>query len=63
MESLCKEAENYGIKVIVDVVANHLAGDHSRIEEDLKPSKYWHTLEAVLTGKQMAGNARRNRYA
>ena len=27
-ESLCKEAENYGIKVIVDVVANHLAGDH-----------------------------------
>ena len=33
LESLCKEAENYGIKVIVDVVANHLAGDHSRIED------------------------------
>ena len=24
---MCKEAEKYGIKVIVDVVANHLAGD------------------------------------
>lgn len=51
LESLCKEAENYGIKVIVDVVANHLAGDHSRIEEDLKPSKYWHTFGGGINWK------------
>lgn len=51
LESLCKEAENYGIKVIVDVVANHLAGDHSRIEDDLKPSKYWHTFGGGINWK------------
>lgn len=51
LESLCKEAENYGIKVIVDVVANHLAGDHSRIEDDLKPSKYWHTFGGGIDWK------------
>lgn len=27
--AMCKEAEKYGIKVIVDVVANHLAGDNT----------------------------------
>ncbi|MBQ3584798.1 MAG: starch-binding protein [Lachnospiraceae bacterium] len=42
LKSLCEEAEKYGIKVIVDVVANHLAGDHSNIQSDLKDSKYWH---------------------
>ena len=51
LESLCKEAENYGIKVIVDVVANHLTGDHSRIEDDLKPSKYWHTFGGGIDWK------------
>ena len=40
---LCTEAEKYGIKIIADVVANHLAGDHSNIQNDLKDSKYWHT--------------------
>lgn len=43
LKSLCDEAEKYGIKVIVDVVANHLAGNHSNIDNDLKPSQYWHT--------------------
>lgn len=28
--------------MIVDVVANHLAGDHSNIDSDLKGSEYWH---------------------
>lgn len=51
LESLCKEADNYGIKVIVDVVANHLAGDHSRIEDDLKPSQYWHTFGGGINWK------------
>ena len=39
---LCTEADKYGIKIIADVVANHLAGDHSRIQDDLKDSQYWH---------------------
>ena len=42
LQALCTEADKYGIKVIVDVVANHLAGDHSNIQSDLKDSQYWH---------------------
>ncbi len=34
LQALCSEAENYGIKVIVDVVANHMAGDHTYIQSD-----------------------------
>lgn len=55
--SLCSEAENYNIKVVVDVVANHLANDgadlpkeqlgtyshiSSNIDEDLKSPDYFH---------------------
>lgn len=47
LQSLCTEAEKYGINVIVDVVANHLAGDHSNIQSDLKDSQYWHTYGSV----------------
>ena len=47
LKSLCEEAEKYGIKVIVDVVANHLAGNHSNIQNDLKDGQYWHTYGAV----------------
>ena len=42
LRDLCTEADKYGIKVVVDVVANHLQGDHYNIVEDLKPSQYWH---------------------
>lgn len=42
LKRLCSEAEKLGIKVIVDVVANHLAGDHSNIDYTLKDSQYWH---------------------
>ncbi len=47
LQSLCTEAEKYGIKVVVDVVANHLTGDHSRIDNDLKSSQYWHNYGSV----------------
>ena len=47
LEDLCDEAEKYNINVIVDVVANHLAGDHSNIQSDLKDSQYWHTYGGV----------------
>lgn len=43
LRSLCEEADKYGIKVIVDVIANHLAGDHTNIQSDLKDSQYWHS--------------------
>lgn len=42
LKRLCDEADKYGIKVIVDVVANHLAGDHSNIDGELKGSQFWH---------------------
>lgn len=47
LEDLCDEAEKYDINVIVDVVANHLAGDHTNIQSDLKDSQYWHTYGGV----------------
>ena len=47
LRSLCAEADKYGIKVIVDVVGNHLAGNHSNIQNDLKDSQYWHTYGNV----------------
>ena len=47
LKELCEEADKYGIKVIVDVVANHLAGDHSNIQNDLKNGQYWHTYGTV----------------
>lgn len=42
LKSLCTEAKKYGIKVIVDIVANHLTGDHGKIQNDLKDGRYWH---------------------
>ncbi|WP_407385432.1 starch-binding protein [Ruminococcus sp.] len=53
LTSLCTEADKYGIKVVVDVVANHLANNgtdggtysyiNSAVETDLKNSNYYHT--------------------
>ncbi len=48
LQSLCTEAEKYGIKVVVDVVANHLSGDQGRIQSDLKPSQYWHDFNGGI---------------
>ena len=47
LKALCSEADKYGIKVVVDVVANHLAGNHSNIQGDLKNGQYWHSYGAV----------------
>ncbi len=43
LQDLVNEAKKYNIKMIADIVANHLAGDHSRIQDDLKGSQYWHS--------------------
>lgn len=51
LQSLCDEADKYGIKVIVDVVANHLRGDHNNIDNDLKPSEYWHAFGGGIDWK------------
>lgn len=53
LTSLCTEADHYGIKVIVDVVANHVANNgtdggtysyvNSGVESQLKDSAFYHT--------------------
>lgn len=35
-EELCAEAENYGIHIIVDVVANHCSSDYNAISDEIK---------------------------
>ncbi|MBQ3418118.1 MAG: hypothetical protein IJH32_09855 [Ruminococcus sp.] len=47
LKTLCTEAHKYGVKIIVDVVANHLAGSNSgswagSIDNDMKNSAYFH---------------------
>ena len=52
LEALCSEADEYNIKVIVDIVANHMANNTSgggyshlseNVESDLKNSAYYHS--------------------
>ncbi len=53
LTSLCTEAEKYHIKVIVDIVANHVANNgidggtysyvNSAVESDLKNNNYYHS--------------------
>ena len=47
LQSLCQEADKYGIKVIVDVVANHLNGETHRVQSDLQDGQYWHNHGGV----------------
>lgn len=47
LQALCQEADKYGIKVIVDVVANHLNGETHRVQSDLQDSQYWHSMGGV----------------
>ncbi len=53
LKSLCSEADKYGIKIIVDVVANHVAGSNSgtlanSVESVFKNNKttYFHNMGA-----------------
>ena len=41
--NLCAEADKYGIKVIVDVVSNHLNGSMSYVNPKWHDAQYWHT--------------------
>lgn len=51
LKNLCSEADNYGIKIIVDVVANHLAGSNDgswagSIESGWRNGDYFHNQGA-----------------
>ncbi|MBQ7218933.1 MAG: hypothetical protein IJS27_05440, partial [Ruminococcus sp.] len=51
LKSLCTEADKYGVKIIVDVVANHLAGGNNgswagSIESEMRQSAYFHNQGA-----------------
>ena len=43
LKALCAEADKYGIKVIVDVVSNHLNGSMNYVNPKWHDSQYWHT--------------------
>ncbi len=52
LKSLCTEADKYGIKIIVDVVANHVAGGNNgswagSVENRLRKSEYFHNEGAM----------------
>jgi len=41
-KSLCSTAKNYGIKIIVDAVLNHMTSDWNAIEPSLRNTDYYH---------------------
>ncbi|MCM1066720.1 MAG: alpha-amylase family glycosyl hydrolase [Muribaculaceae bacterium] len=43
LKSLCQEADKYGIKIIVDVVANHINGSSAYRAAKWNDTKYWHS--------------------
>ncbi len=43
LKTLCAEAQKYGIKIIVDVVANHINGASSNREAIWNNTEYWHS--------------------
>ncbi len=54
LKELCQEADKYGIKVIVDVVANHLAGNNrDQLQKPFDDNAYWH-----MTGKDVSDSSR-----
>jgi len=42
-KSLCAAADNYGIKIIVDAVLNHMSSDWYAIDSSLRNTNYYHT--------------------
>lgn len=43
LKQLCEEADKYGIKIIVDVVANHINGSSSHRATKWNNTTYWHS--------------------
>lgn len=47
-EAMCDKAEEYGIKIIVDVVANHCTSDYSKIAQTIKNKyNFFHTNVSI----------------
>ncbi|MEE3333070.1 MAG: starch-binding protein [Ruminococcus sp.] len=65
LKALCSEADKYGLKVVVDIVANHLADQgkycnglgnvSTQVDGDLRRDEYWHN-------DQMSADDDNNRY-
>ena len=59
LAALCSEADTYGIKVIVDIVANHLANNGADggtyanlsvdVDDDMKNADYYHTYTNFIS--------------
>ena len=47
LKELCEAADKYGIKVLTDVVANHLTGNKKLIEEDLQADEFWRKTKSI----------------
>ena len=59
LRQLCEEADKYGIKVIVDVVANHLAEDHQQYDfGSTSDLTYWHDHQYSYANKNVDGTSR-----
>ncbi|ORX65356.1 alpha-amylase-domain-containing protein [Anaeromyces robustus] len=48
-KSLCNAAKQYGIKIIVDAVLNHMTSDWNSIDSSLRNSDYFHSDNAGIT--------------
>jgi len=48
-KSLCATARQYGIKIIVDAVLNHMSADWNAIDSSLKDSNLYHTNNEKIT--------------
>ena len=58
LETLCSEAEKYGINIIMDVVANHLAGwadgrRNANVDSSLAADEYYHNTEFNTDAKNV----------
>ena len=49
LRQLCEEADKYGIKIVVDVVANHLASEKDSVDEAFKAEDMWHNEEMEIS--------------
>ena len=43
LKQLCEEADKYGIKIVLDVVANHINGSSSHRAAKWNNTAYWHS--------------------
>ena len=57
-KKMCKEAKKYGVKIIVDIVANHVAVDLNLVSNDIK------NIKDAFHGKgELCGNGWNERYS